>query len=401
MEQTSQRLSKIRMSASLEAGDAARELAARGVDVIALAGGQPDFDTPEPIKEEAARAMARGETKYTPIAGSLRLRRAIADSHRRATGHEAKPSEVVVGNGAKQVIFNAFFATLDPGDEVLVPAPYWVSYPDAALANGGMPVFLPCGADQGFKLQPEQLSQAITPRTRWLILNSPSNPTGAVYSREELQALAEVLLAHPRVLVLSDDIYRCIVFGQACAPGILGVEPRLAPRLLTVDGVSKAYSMTGWRVGWGIGPDWLIAAMSVAQSQTTSCASSIGQAAAAAALETPATHLPAWIEAFQARRDLAVEMLNQAPGLSCHTPQGAFYLYPSCEGVIGKRANGTLIGSDADFCRHLLQEEAVAVVAGSAFGLSPHFRISYAIGIDRLAEACRRIQAACSRLANG
>ena len=394
----SQRLARIRMSASLEAGDAARALAARGVDVIAMAGGEPDFDTPAHIKQAASEAMARGETKYTPISGSVRLRKAIAESHRRAGGHEAAMDEIVVGNGGKQVIFNAFFATIDPGDEVLIPAPYWVSYPDAVIANGGTPVFLPCTQERGFKLVPAQLEAAITPRTRWLVINSPSNPTGAVYSPEELRALAQVLLAHPHVMVLSDDIYQQIVFSGAPAGTILSAEPRLASRILTVNGVSKAYSMTGWRIGWGIGPRWLIAGIAVAQSQTTSCASSISQAAAAAALESPAGHLREWNEAFRARRDLAVRLLNEARGLSCPTPEGAFYVYPSCAGVIGRRAGDTVIGSDGDFTRYLLHSAGVAVVAGEAFGLSPSFRISYALEIDRLEQACKRIQAACAAL---
>jgi aspartate aminotransferase len=394
----SERIGRIRMSPSLEAGDAARELAAKGVDVISMAGGQPDFDTPDPIKQAAAEAMARGETKYTPIAGSVRLRKAIVAAHRRDTGQEAAMNEVVVGNGGKQVIFNAFFATLDAGDEVLIPAPYWVSYPDAVLANGGTPVFLPCNETQGFKLHPAQLAAAITAKTRWLVINSPSNPSGAVYTQSELRALAEVLLQHPHVMVLSDDIYQHIAFAGGPAPTMLAVEPRLAPRVLTVNGVSKAYSMTGWRIGWGIGPGWLASAIAVAQSQTTSCASSISQAAAAAALEGPADHLRGWNEAFRQRRDLAVRMLNETPGLACPVPDGAFYVYPSCAGVIGKRANGTLISSDGDFCRHLLHSAGVAVVAGSAFGLSPCFRISYALGIERLQEACQRIQCACAEL---
>jgi aspartate aminotransferase len=395
----SDRLSKIRLSPALAAGELARERSAAGRDVIALNGGQPDFDTPDHIKLAAAIAMMRGDTKYTPIAGSLALRSAIRDQARRDIGVEPRLGEIVVGNGAKQVIFNAFLATLDPGDEVLIPAPYWTSYPDMALVNLGTPVTIPCGGDTGYKLTPEVLERAMTPRTRWLVLNSPSNPSGVIYTRQEMAELGRVLLRHPEVMLLSDEIYQFLVFDGAEFVSMLQVCPELRDRTLVVNGVSKAYSMTGWRIGWGIGPEWLIKAITKAQSQSTSCAGSISQAAAVAALEGSREHLQRWNATFVERRNIAVRMLNDAPGLSCAMPSGAFYVYPSCAGVLGKRTpDGSVLRSDTDFCEFLIRTHDVAVVAGEAFGASPNFRISYALATERLQQACARIQAACLSL---
>jgi aspartate aminotransferase len=393
------RLGLIKPSPTIAVTQKAAELKAQGRDVIGLGAGEPDFDTPEHIKAAAKAALDRGETKYTAVAGTLELRRAIAAKFKRDNGLDYGPEQITVGCGGKQVIYNALLATLDPGDEVVVPAPYWVSYPDIVLLCEGEPVIVPCPAERGFKLSPEELDRAITPRTKWLILNSPSNPSGAAYSGAELKALTDVLLRHPQVWVMTDDIYEHIVYDDFRFTTPAQVEPGLYERTLTLNGCSKAYSMTGWRVGYGAGPVALIKAMNMVQSQSTTHTSSISQAAAAAALDGPHDFLGPWLAAFKERRDLCVAMLNEAPGLSCPVPEGAFYVYPSCAGLIGKATpSGQVLKTDDDVVTYLLEAEGVACVQGSAFGLSPHFRISYATSTALLQSACTRIQRACAQL---
>ncbi len=395
----SRSLARIKPSPTIAVTSLARELRRQGRDIIGLGAGEPDFDTPEHVKEAAIAAIRRGETKYTAVDGTPELKAAIVEKFRRENGLEFAPEEILVGAGGKQVIFNAILATVDPGDEVVIPAPYWVSYPDIVRLAGGEPRIVPCPAEQGFKLAPEALERAIGPRTRWLILNSPSNPTGAAYTADELAALAEVLRRHPQVWVLSDDIYEHLVYDGFRFTTLLQVAPDLRDRTLTVNGVSKAYAMTGWRIGYGAGPRALIRAMATLQSQSTTNPCSISQAAAVAALTGPQDFLEEWRRVFRSRRDLVVEMLARAPGLSCPRPQGAFYVYPSCAGVIGKRApDGREIRTSEDFARHLLERHGVAVVHGAAFGLDPHFRISYATSTELLEEACRRIVRACEEL---
>ena len=392
-------LARIKPSPTIAVTSLARERRRQGRDIIGLGAGEPDFDTPDHIKEAAIAAIRRGETKYTAVDGTPELKAAIAEKFRRENGLEFAPEEISVGAGGKQVIYNALLATVGPGDEVVIPAPYWVSYPDMVLLAGGEPRIVPCPAECGFKLTPEALEAAITPRTRWLILNSPSNPTGAAYSAEELAALAEVLRRHPHVWVLSDDIYEHLVYDGFRFATLLQVAPDLRGRTLTVNGVSKAYAMTGWRIGYGAGPRELIRAMATLQSQSTTNPCSISQAAAVAALTGPQDFLAEWRERFRERRDLVVTMLGRAPGLSCPRPQGAFYVYPGCAGVIGRRTpSGREIRTSEDFVKYLLEEHGVAVVHGAAFGLDPHFRISYATAIDQLEEACRRIIRACEVL---
>jgi aspartate aminotransferase len=392
-------LERVKPSPTMAITSKARELKAAGFDVIGLGAGEPDFDTPDNIKQAAIEAIQRGETKYTAVDGIPELKRAIAEKFKRENGLVYKPSEITVGSGGKQVLYNALLATLDPGDEVIIPSPYWVSYPDIVLLAGAEPVIVETKVEDGFKLTPQALARAITPKTKWFIFNSPSNPTGAAYTEDEVRALTDVLVKHDKVWVLSDDIYEHLVYDGLKFTTPAAVEPKLKGRTLTLNGVSKAYSMTGWRIGYGGGPEPLIKAISTLQSQSTSNPCSISQWAAVEALEGPQDFLNDWVASFQERRDLVVAMLNQAKGLSCPKPEGAFYVYPSCAGVIGKTTRGgKKIGNDEDFATALLEEEGVAVVHGAAFGLSPFFRISYATGIKALEEACRRIQRFCGNL---
>ena len=392
-------LERVKPSPTMAITSKARELKAAGFDVIGLGAGEPDFDTPDNIKQAAIEAIKRGETKYTAVDGIPELKRAIAEKFNRENGLAYKPSEITVGSGGKQVLYNALLATLDPGDEVIVPSPYWVSYPDIVLLAGAEPVIVETKLEDGFKLKPEVLARAITPKTKWFIFNSPSNPTGAAYTADEIKALTDVLVKHDKVWVLSDDIYEHLVYDGFKFTTPAAVEPKLKGRTLTLNGVSKAYSMTGWRIGYGGGPEPLIKAIATLQSQSTSNPCSISQWAAVEALEGPQEFLQDWVASFQERRDLVVAMLNQAKGISCPKPEGAFYVYPACAGTIGKTTRGgTTIGNDEEFATALLEEEGVAVVHGAAFGLSPFFRISYATGINALEEACRRIQRFCGNL---
>jgi len=393
-------LARVKPSPTLAVTQKARELKARGIDVISLGAGEPDFDTPDHVKQAAIDAIRRGETKYTAVDGIPELKEAIAAKFKRDNRLTYKTSEISVAPGGKAIIFNALLATLNPGDEVVIPAPYWVSYPDMTLIAGGRPVLVETRAEDGFLLRPEDLERAISAKTRWLILNSPSNPTGAAYDREALKGLAEVLVRHPQVMILTDDIYEHIVYDGFEFATIADVEPRLYDRTLTVNGASKAYAMTGWRIGYAGGPEKLIKAMAKVMSQSTSNPCSISQWACVAALNGDHGFLKERNAAFRERRDRVVALLNEAAGLTCATPKGAFYVYPSCAGAIGKRApSGKMIESDEDFAAELLDTEAVAVVFGAAFGLSPFFRISYAASMPQLEEACRRIQRFCASLA--
>ena len=392
-------VNRIAPSPTIAVTTKARRLKAAGRNIIGLGAGEPDFDTPEHIKDAARDAIARGETKYTAVDGVPELKEAIASKFRRDNGLDYAPNQISVGAGGKAVIFNALIATIDPGDEVIVPAPYWVSYPDMAKLAGGVPTFAQTSAEDGFKLSAAALERAITPRTRWLIFNSPSNPTGAAYSRDEIKNLTEILVRHPHVNILADDMYEKIVYDDFKFSTIAEVEPRLFDRTLTVNGASKVYSMTGWRIGYAGGPEKLIKAMAKIQSQSASNPCSISQWAVVGALNGDHGFLDQWLDAFKERRDLVVRMLNDAKGLSCRTPEGAFYVYPTCAGVIGRKTpTGTTIETDEDFAAELLDAEGVAVVFGAAFGLSPHFRISYAAAADELEEACRRIQRFCASL---
>ena len=392
-------LERIKPSPTMAITSKAREMKAAGFDVIGLGAGEPDFDTPDNVKQAAIAAIERGETKYTAVDGIPELKRAIASKFERENDLTYKPAEITVGSGGKQVLYNALLATLNPGDEVIVPSPYWVSYPDIVLLAGATPVVVETKLEDGFKLSPKALAASITPRTKWFIFNSPSNPTGAAYTREEIKALTDVLLKHENVWVLSDDIYEHLVYDGFAFSTPAQVEPKLKGRTLTMNGVSKAYSMTGWRIGYAGGPEPLIKAIATLQSQSTSNPCSISQWASVEALEGPQDFLKRWVTSFQDRRDLVVSMLNQAKGISCPTPEGAFYVYPSCAGVIGRTSrDGKKIETDEDFATALLQEEGVAVVHGAAFGLSPFFRISYATGIEALEEACRRIQRFCANV---
>ncbi len=393
------RMNRFKPSPTLAIADRAKTLKAQGMDVIALAQGEPDMDTPANIRAAGVKAIEQGHTRYTMVNGTAELRKAIAAKFLRDHGMQVRPDDIIVGTGGKQVLFNAFMATLNEGDEVLIPAPYWVSYPDMALIAGGKVTSVECGEETGFKLTPALLAKGITPKTKWLVMNSPSNPTGAVYSAQELAALGEVLKAHPGVLIMVDDMYEKLVFDGLKFATLAQVVPEIADRVLTVNGVSKAYCMTGWRIGYAHGPSWLIGAMSAIQSQSTSNPSSISQAAALEALNGTQDFIPANNEIFQRRRDLVVRMLNASPGITCQTPQGAFYVYPSCAGTLGKRTpKGVEIKSDFDFCNALLDEQLVAVVPGQAFGLAPYFRISYATSDEILKKACERIHAFCSSL---
>lgn len=395
----SQALRRIKPSATLAVTAKARALQAQGRNVIGLGAGEPDFDTPDNVKEAAIRALREGKTKYTDVDGVPELKDAIAAKFRRDNGLVYARNEINVSPGGKAVIFNAMMATLSPGDEVIVPAPYWVSYPDMALLAGGTPVFVPTREADGFKLKPEDLARAISPKTRWLILNSPSNPTGAAYSAGELAALAQILLDAPQVLVLTDDMYEHLLFDDFAFHTIAQVEPRLFERTLTVNGVSKAYAMTGWRIGFAGGPAPLIEGMRAIMSQSTTNPNSLAQYASVEALTGPQDFLAVRALAFQRRRDLVVSMLNQASGLTCQRPEGAFYVYPSCAGLMGRRApSGAMLNNDEDFARELLESEGVAVVHGAAFGLSPYFRISYATSDAVLEDACARIQRFCAQV---
>ncbi len=392
-------LSRVKPSSTMAISAKARALAASGRDIIGLAAGEPDFDTPDNVKAAAIRAIHEGKTKYTDVDGLPELKAAVAAKFARENGLAYTPSQVNVSPGGKPVIYNAMVATLSPGDEVIIPAPYWVSYPDMVLLAGGEPVFAPTTVEDGFLLTPEGLERAITPRTRWLILNSPSNPSGAVYTREALKALAEVLLRHPQVWVLTDDMYEHLLYDGFQFSTIAQVEPALYERTLTMNGVSKAYAMTGWRIGYAAGPEPLIKLMGKVMSQTTSNPCSISQYASVEALNGPQDFLAERAKAFERRRDLVVSMLNQASGLHCPKPEGAFYVYPSCEKLLGRRApSGSVISSDLDFTNELLDAEGVAVVQGEAFGLSPFFRISYATSDAVLEDACTRIQRFCASL---
>ncbi len=392
-------LARVQPSATIAVSAKARALKAAGRDIISLGAGEPDFDTPENVKAAAIAAIQRGETKYTDADGMPELKAAIVAKFARENGLTYTPAQIHVAPGGKPVIFNALIATLNPGDQVIVPAPYWVSYPDMVLLAGGEPVAVDGEEADGFKLRPEVLEAAITPRTKWLILNSPSNPTGAAYTRAELEALAEVLRRHPQVWVLTDDMYEHLVYGDFEYTTIAQVAPDLYDRTLTVNGVSKAYAMTGWRIGYAGGPKSLIDLMRKVASQTTSNPSSISQWAAVEALNGPQDFIAERGAAFETRRDLVVSMLNQASGIRCPNPEGAFYVYPSIEGLIGKTApDGTVVETDEAFASTLLEAEGVAVVHGEAFGMSPYFRISYATSEDVLEEACTRIQRFCSSL---
>ncbi len=392
-------LSRVKPSSTIAVTNKARELKAAGRDVIGLGAGEPDFDTPDNIKAAAKRAIDDGMTRYTAVDGIPELKQAICDKFRRDNGLEYQPSQVTVGTGGKQVLYNALVATLNQGDEVIIPAPYWVSYPDMVLLAGGEPVVAEASAQTAYKLTPDQLEAAITPRTKWFIFNSPSNPTGAGYTWDELKALTDVLLRHPHVWVMTDDMYEHLVYGdfEFCTPA--QVEPQLYDRTLTVNGVSKAYCMTGWRIGYAAGPEALIKAMGKVQSQSTSNPCSISQHAAVEALNGPQDFIASNNEAFRRRRDMVVEMLNACEGITCPTPEGAFYVYPSIGGCIGKTsAGGAKIEDDEAFATALLEEKGVAVVFGAAFGLSPAFRVSYATSDDALREACTRIEDFCAGL---
>ena len=392
-------LDRVKPSATIAVSQKARELKAKGRDVIGLGAGEPDFDTPDNVKEAAIDAIRRGETKYTPVAGIPQLREAISQKFKRENGLDYKPEQTIVGTGGKQVLFNAFMATLNPGDEVIIPAPYWVSYPEMVAICGGTSVFVEAGISTGFKLTPEALENAITEKTKWFLFNSPSNPSGAAYTHDELKALTDVLMRHPHVWVMTDDMYEHLVYGDFTFATPAQVEPALYDRTLTINGVSKAYAMTGWRIGYAGGPLELIKAMDMIQGQQTSGACSIAQWAAVEALNGPQDFIQKNKAIFQGRRDLVVGMLNQARGIDCPSPEGAFYVYPSCKGLIGKKTpGGKVIETDQDFVTELLEAEGVAVVHGSAFGLGPNFRISYATSEAQLEEACTRIQRFCGSL---
>jgi aspartate aminotransferase len=392
-------LDRVKPSATIAVTDKARALKAAGRNVIGLGAGEPDFDTPANIKLAAIHAIEAGKTKYTDVGGIPELKAAIIAKFQRENGLIYTPNQVVVSTGGKQVLYNALMATINPGDEVIIPAPYWVSYPEMVALAGGEPVAIVCTAEFGFKLQPAALEAAITPKTKWIILNSPSNPTGAAYSRAELKALTDVLVKHPHVWVMTDDMYEHLVYDDFTFSTPAQIEPKLFDRTLTVNGVSKAYSMTGWRIGYAGGPAELIKAMTTIQSQSTSNPSSIAQWAAVEALNGPQDFIPVNNETFKERRDLVVSMLNQAKGISCPRPEGAFYVYPSCAGTIGKTSpTGKVIENDEDFVTELLETEGVAVVQGSAFGLGPAFRISYATKTTDLEDACKRIQKFCGNL---
>jgi len=399
MHLTADRLDRISPSQTIAISTKARQLKAAGRDIISLSAGEPDFDTPQFVKDAAIRAIQAGETKYTDVAGTPALRRAVAEKFRRDSGIDYKPEEIIVSTGGKQVIYNAMVATLNGGDEVIIPSPCWVSYPDIVTLADGKPVIVPCGQNHGFKLRAEDLEAAITPRTRWFMLNSPCNPTGAAYSAEELRPICDVLLRHPDVWVFTDDIYDKLVYDGFKAATIVQVEPKLRDRTITMNGCSKAYAMTGWRIGFAGAPVAMTKAMDKLQSQSTSNTSSIGQAAALAALTGPQDFIDEMVRVYRERRDLVVEALNKAPGITCHKPEGAFYVFPSVYGCIGKTsAGGAAITDDESFVIALLEEQGVAAVHGAAFMYPGHFRISYATDTASLREACSRIQRFCEGL---
>ena len=394
------RLDEFQVSASVVMTMKGRELAAKGIKVISLASGEPDLPTPPHAIEAAYRAAREGDTKYPPQDGTRALKEAVRRKFKRDNGLDYALDEILVTNGGKQSIFNALMATCDPGDEVVIPAPYWISYADMAKVAGGRPVPVSCPQNNGFKLRPEDLDAAITPRTKWVMLNFPNNPTGAACSRAEMQAIAEVLLRHPHVWVMTDDMYEHLVYDGFEFCTIAEVEPRLRDRTLTVNGASKTYAMTGWRVGFCGGPRVLIKGMINMQGQATSGVSTVGQAAAAAALDGPQELVRERAEEYRKRRDLVVEMLNAAPGINCHRPEGAFYVFPNIAGCLGKTsAGGRRIETDTDFALALLEEKHVAAVQGAAYGMSPYLRISYATDIESLREACARVQEFCKGLA--
>lgn len=394
------RLGRIKPSPTIAVSTKAAELKAAGRDVIGLGAGEPDFDTPDFIKDAANKAIAEGKTKYTAVDGTPDLKKAICAKLKRDNGLDYEPSQITVGTGGKQVLYNALMATLNPGDEVIIPAPYWVSYPDMTLLAEGEPVIVECHEENQFKLQPADLEAAITPKTKWIIMNSPSNPTGSAYSYDEMKALTDVLKKHEHVWIMTDDMYEHLVYDGFEFVTPAQVEPALYNRTLTVNGVSKAYAMTGWRIGYAAGPKELIKAISKIQSQSTSNPCSVSQEAATAALNGDQSFLAERNDVFKERRDMVVDLLNQAEGISCHKPEGAFYVYPSCAGCIGKETpDGKVIETDEDFVTYLLEAEGVACVHGEAFGLSPYFRISYATSTEALQEACARIQRACGKLA--
>ncbi|MEH6662219.1 MAG: pyridoxal phosphate-dependent aminotransferase [Parasphingorhabdus sp.] len=395
----SKALGRIQPSATLAMTAKVTELKAQGIDVIGLSAGEPDFDTPDFVKDAAIQAIRDGDTNYTVVDGTAALKQAIIDKFARDNGLTYTPKQITANSGGKHTLFNALVATLDVGDEVVIPAPYWVSYPDIVNFAGGTPVFIAAGADQGYKITPEQLEAAITPKTKWVLLNSPSNPSGAAYSADELKALAAVILPHEQVMVMTDDMYEHIWYADFPFATIAQVCPDLYDRTLTVNGVSKAYAMTGWRIGYAGGPEWLIKAMAKLQSQSTSNPCSISQAAAVAALNGPQDFLVERNAAFEKRRDLVVSMINDTPGLHCPTPEGAFYVYPDASELMGKTTpKGAVINTDEDLITYFLEEAQVAAVHGAAFGLSPAFRISYATSEEILTEACTRIQRACAAL---
>lgn len=393
------RLNRIKPSPSSTAGQRARELRAAGHNIISLTTGEPDFDTPAHVCEAVISAMAASKTKYTDTAGTQELKASVIKKFKVDNSLDYLASEIIVGTGGKQIIFNALMCTVDVGDEVIVPTPYWVSYPDIVLLAGGTPVMVPCLPENGFKLSPEDLERAITPRTRWLILNAPNNPSGATYTSAELRVLADVLLRHPNVWIMTDDIYEHILYDGRKFSTIAQIEPALKERTLTINGVSKAYAMTGWRIGYGGAPTVLVKAMTKLQSQSTSNASSISQAAAVSALDGPQDFISERTKIFQERRDMVVGELNAIPGLSCHLPEGAFYAFPSCAGIIGKKTpKGKTLNTDEEFVLYLLEEQNLAVIQGDAYGVSPFFRISFATSMTELKEGCRRLRLACEAL---
>src|SRR5436853_1055410 len=393
-------LSRIKPSATMAVTDKARALKAAGRDVIGLGAGEPDFDTPDNIKQAAVKAILAGKaSKYTAVEGLAELKTAVVGKFKRENNLDYKPNQIIVSTGGKQVLYNALMVTLNPGDEVIVPAPYWVSYPDMVLLAGGEPVIVQSRMEDGFKMKPEALEKSITPKTKWIIFNSPSNPTGAAYTKAELKAVTDVLKRHSHVHVMTDDMYEHLVYDDFKFFSPAEVEPELYPRTLTINGTSKAYCMTGWRIGYAGGDEKLIKAMAMLQSQSTSNPTAVSQWAAVEALDGPQDFIPKHNAIFKARRDLCVSMLNQAKGLQCPRPEGAFYVYPSCDGAIGRTApTGKKLENDQDFVTELLEAEGVAVVQGSAFGVGPAFRISYATKTEDLEEACRRIQRFCGNL---
>ena len=394
-----ERLDRISPSQTIAISTKARALKAEGRNVISLSAGEPDFDTPQNVKDAAIRAIQGGDTKYTDVSGTRALRQAAADKFKRDSGLDYSADEIIISTGGKQVIFNAMVATMNAGDEAVIPTPCWVSYPDIVSLADGAPVFVPCGQNNGFKLRAEDLEAAITPRTKWFMLNSPCNPTGAAYSAEELRPICDVLLRHPDVWVFTDDIYEKLVYDGFKAATIVQVERRLRDRTVTMNGCSKAYAMTGWRIGFAGAPVRLVKAMDKLQSQSTSNTSSVSQAAAVEALTGPQGFIDEMVATYKTRRDLVVSMLNQAPGVNCHSPEGAFYVFPSVHGCIGKTSRGgAVIKDDESFVTALLEEEGVAAVHGAAFMYPGHFRISYATDTDSLTRACERIQHFCEGL---